>query len=329
MKPCWCWVMALVAVLLLPGVAVTADAAKEACEKGVSCLDKQDYDGALTALTEAIRLNPKYALAYSSRALVYRKKGDYEKAIADLTKAIRLDPKYAKTYYKRADAYYKKGDYDKAIADLTEAIRLDPKYAKAYYGRALVYRKKGDYDTAILDCTEALRFTSDYAEAYCCRGLAYGRKGDFDKAIADLTEAIRLKPDYADAYYYLGFVYWRKGDHDKAIGDYTEAIRLDPTDANPHNGLAWLLATCPEERFRDGRRAVQHATRACELMQWKDGGCLDTLSAAYAEAGKFDKAVEFQRKALEMATKDADKNDLRKRLELYRDGKPYREAKGK
>ena len=91
---------------------------------------------------------------------------------------------------------------------------------------------------------------------------------------------------------------------------FTEAVQLDPKDAAAHNSLAWLLATGPQERFRDGKRAIDHATRACELTKWKRSAYLDTLAAAYAEAGKFDKAVEFQQKAVELATKDTEKDGL-------------------
>jgi hypothetical protein len=72
--------------------------------------------------------------------------------------------------------------------------------------------------------------------------------------------------------------------------------------------------------------AIDHATRACELTDWKSWSKLDTLAAAYAEAGKFDKAVEFQQKAVETAAQDAEEDRLRERLKLYQGGKPFREA---
>ena len=81
----------------------------------------------------------------------------------------------------------------------------------------------------------------------------------------------------------------------------------------------------PEQRFRDAKRAIEQATRACELTQWKDSAYLDTLAAAYADAGKFDKAAEFEQKAVELVTEDADKDELLVHLKLYQDRKPYRE----
>ena len=51
----------------------------------------------------------------------------------------------------------------------------------------------------------------------------------------------------------------------------------------------------------------------------------DTLAAAYAEAGNFAKAIEFEEKALSLPGSEAYKDDFKRRLELYRSGKPYRE----
>jgi hypothetical protein len=53
------------------------------------------------------------------------------------------------------------------------------------------------------------------------------------------------------------------------IAAYQETARLDPKNAEVHNGLAWLLATGPDG-VRDGKQAIKHATRACELTGWKE-----------------------------------------------------------
>ena len=119
-------VTVLIAVVLLPSVAASADPAKEADEKGRDCLAKEDFDAATAAFTHAIRLNPKDATAYYGRGGAYRHKGELDKAITDYTEVIRLNPKQAIAYYARAYTYGHKGEPDKAIADFTEAIRLDP-----------------------------------------------------------------------------------------------------------------------------------------------------------------------------------------------------------
>ena len=215
-------------------------------------------------------------------------------------------------------------DYGKKIADYTEAIRFDPKDATAYYSRGTVWKAKGDYDKAIADYNEALRLDPKYAYAYNSRGNAWKAKGDYDKAIADYNEALRLDPKYAYAYNNRGTVWKAKGDYDKEIADYNEALRLDPKYANAYNALAWLRATCADAKYRDGKQAVADATKACELTGWKDANNIDTLAAAYAEAGDFEKAVEWQTKAVGMVP-ESRISSYQKSLNLYRAAKPYRE----
>ena len=159
------------------------------------------------------------------------------------------------------------------------------------------------------------------------RGNAWRNKKEYDKAIADYTEAIRLDPKFVIAYYNRGVAWRKKKECDKAIADYTEAIRLDPKYAAPHNSIAWLKATAVDAKYRDGKLAIELATKALELAgpnpTWHYHGI---LAAAYAEAGEFDKAVAEQKKALEGKDLDKDKRaKMEKRLELYKAKKPYRD----
>ena len=103
-----------------------------------------------------------------------------------------------------------------------------------------------------------------------------------------------------------------------------EAIRLDPESATRDYTLAWLLATCPDSRYRDGAKAVQLAEKACELTDYTDASSLYLLAAAHAEKGNFDDAVAWQLRALDLAPADA-KDHMRMCLELYEAGKPYHE----
>jgi len=114
--------------------------------------------------------------------------------------------------------------------------------------------------------------------------------------------------------------------YEKALVDFTEAIRLDPTDPVAYNSRAVLRASCPDEKYRDGQKAIVDATKACELTEWKDAETLDTLAAAYAEAGEFSKAIEYCQKAIELAD-DETKPELEARLKLYQDEKPFRQDK--
>src|SRR6516225_4448020 len=101
---CAGWVGLLLA-LAPPAAAADAGAAKTAYEKGKACLDKKDYDAALAAFDEAIRLDPKDAKSYVGRGSAYDRKNEYDKAIADESEAIQLDPRNVEAYCERGIAY--------------------------------------------------------------------------------------------------------------------------------------------------------------------------------------------------------------------------------
>ena len=159
---------------------------------------------------------------------------------------------------------------------------------------------------------------------YHKRGDEWSKKGKRDKAIQYYTKAIRLDPESAGAYHNRGFEWNKKGEYGKAISDYNKAIQLKPTESHHCGNLAWILATCSDSRYRDGRKSVENARKACELTDWLDDYFFGTLAAAYAENGEFDEAVKWQKNAVELAP-DKYKEELRYRLEFYESGKPYRD----
>jgi tetratricopeptide (TPR) repeat protein len=92
------------------------------------------------------------------------------------------------------------------------------------------------------------------------------------------------------------------------------------------NVLAWFLATCPEDSIRNGAEAVRHATKACELTSWQEWKYIDTLAAAWAETGDFQRAIEYEQQALELKNFDEDaRKRMEDRLALYRKRQPVRD----
>ena len=259
-------------------------------------------------------------------------KGDFEKRFADCNEAIRCWPNWAMGYYKRGIARRESGEYDKAITDFSQAIRLDPNYANARFDRGVAWRqrvrtsrKNSDYDNAVADYTEAIRLKPGWGTAYRERGILWAAKGDHDRAIDDLGQAIRLEPNSSLGYTFRGLVLWKSlGKFERAIADLSEAKRLAPERATSYSFLAQLLSTCADSQFRDAQQAIELATKACELSDWKDAKHLGTLAAAYAEAGDYDKAVRWQTKADNLYSESM-KERHGHLLDLYRSGKPYQE----
>ena len=249
-------------------------------------------DQGIDFFTQEIKSNPGNSVAWNRRGIVWAHKREYDNSIADFNEAIRVNSKYASAYNNRGHSLRFKGDSDRAIADYSQAIRLNPKFVWVYLNRGNEWYEKQALDKAIADYSQAIQLDPNFGRAYNSRGVAWSTLHAYDKAIADFCEAIRLTPKYATAY----------------------------------NERAWLWATCPNEKIRDGKGAVESATRACELTDWKIDMFIDTLAAAYAEAGDFNKAIEYQEKANELYTVSGLKKKGEERLKLYKEKKPYRDT---
>jgi tetratricopeptide (TPR) repeat protein len=160
------------------------------------------------------------------------------------------------------------------------------------------------------------------AKFYNNRGTAFGEKGEYDQAISHFNNAIEINPRYIKAYNNRGIVYRLKGQYDKAISDFNKAIEINPLDAEGYNNLAWLFATAKAPGFRNGKKAVDLALKACELSEWRNAEYVDTLAAGYARAGDFDNAVRWQEKALGYP-KLARPSEFQQRLNFYQERKPW------
>jgi serine/threonine-protein kinase len=85
-----------------------------------------------------------------------------------------------------------------------------------------------------------------------------------------------------------------------------------------------VWCTVPDPTVRNGRRALECATRACELTEWQTPGFLDTLAAAHAEAGSFAEAAKWAERAAELAEDDKSRGDYMARAKQFRNEEPLR-----
>jgi tetratricopeptide (TPR) repeat protein len=111
------------------------------------------------------------------------------------------------------------------------------------------------------------------------------------QALRNFDEGIAIGSTVPALYIYRGAVLSAQGDASSARADFEKVSHLIADQPWRFNSYAWALATSPVAAYRDGPAAIGYARRACELTSWKSDPELDTLAAAYAEAGQFDKAL--------------------------------------
>ncbi|QVL30990.1 tetratricopeptide repeat protein [Telmatocola sphagniphila] len=283
---------------------------------------------ALADFSAAVKLQPEDVLVWINRGDFYSETKDYDKAIEDFTEAIKIDEDYGYAYIGRGNARLEKKEFEKALKDFGKALEIDPQDTTALLSRGNAYLEQKEYDAAIKEYNEVLEIIPNSAYAYVCRANAQAAKKDFEKALADYTKSLKIDPENSGAFASRGNCYADKKEYDKALKDFTEAIKIDPKSEYAINGEAWLLATCPEPKYRDGKKAVELAQKACELSHFKDLNLVDTLAAAFAEVGKFEEAVKWQEKAIRNPfASDTEISEAKERLELYKMKKPYRDER--
>lgn len=246
-----------------------------------------------------------------------------DKAVEYFTTAIENSPT-SQSYHHRGIAHAALGQFQKAEEDFSGAIQRDAANIPAYNERGNARRELGKLDEAIADFDEVIRQGVQHPAVFTNRGLARHDQGKYDEALPDYNAAIAIDAKFAPAWEAGGSTRQAQGNLPKAISNFRRAIELDDSFDRAHNNLAWILATTSDDQLRDATQAIQHATKACELVAYTDAGYLDTLAAAMAEAGRFDEAVKRAKEAIEKATTEQ-KPAIEMRLRLYEAGQTYRE----
>jgi tetratricopeptide (TPR) repeat protein len=260
-----------------------------------------------------------------ARAVLLAEQGKVEAAMADFDKAIAMQPKDPSGYEAKALVLAKLKKYDEALATVDALIKAEPALKAASRFRAMLLAEAGRKDEAIAEIEKLYQGdTKDLATAMSL-AMLYTSAKKSAKAVEIYTAVLAQDAGNPAALRGRADALLNVGRQSEALADYEKALKLAPKDSGLLNNLAWLLATSPDDKLRDGKRAVTLATEACELTDYKAPHILSTLGAAYAEAGDFANAIKWVEKGLESANDD-EKKSLTKELESYRAGKPFREV---
>ena len=186
-------------------------------------------------------------------------------------------------------------------------MKLQPGLPDAVRTRAWLLAENDRLDEAVGELEALAQREPKDVQTLMQLALLYSVRKDSAKAIDAYTSVLAIDPEQWEALRGRGNVYLNVGKQAEALADYEQVVKLNRQDETLLNNLAWLLATSPEAKLRDGRRAIKLATEACKLTDYKAAYILSTLAAAYAETGDFPSAIKWSTKAVELG----DKQDAR------------------
>ena len=204
---------------------------------------------------------------------------------------IKRDIAFAPAYiYRGISRSYDQDEQPQARADIDRALQLEPTSAVAMAAKAFIlYRSGGNRSVVRSQFAKARTRDRDNPFPYMLQGWFYRETGDFNRAKAD----------------------------------FVRACSYDTAAKEAHIWCADLLATCPDERVRDGKQALAMAEKICERVKWNRWDAVLAYASAHAEMGNFDEAIKHAQRAIAIAPEQWDE-DCRQRLREFEGGRPWR-----
>lgn len=236
-----------------------------------------------------------------AEALANRRWAD---AVVALRQAVALAPANAFTHLNLGTALFETGDPGGALTEFTEAARLDPTLAKAHYGVAIVREAAGHDDDAIAAFKRAVEADPSLLESRLSLADALRRNGRDADAIAHYNAIIAANASASPAHFGLAMALVHARRYVEARDVLARASATFSDQPGFAHALARVLAAAPDDRARDGARALTitegllRSQRTVELMQ--------TMAMALAEVGRFDDAVRWQSQAIAAGGKRSD-----------------------
>lgn len=252
-------------------------------------------------------------------------RGEWPEAAAQLRKAIELAPANVVLRMNLAQTLIRMGEARAALAELDKALGVDPALPPAHFMKGTLLERSGRDDQAIAEYTAAVTNDPTLREAHVRLADVLRRAGRLDAALSSYRRVLELAPDSEEARFGEAMALAQLSHHAEARDRLRDAMLRHPDQPAFTQALARLLAASPDPQVRDGRQALDLVTLLAN--QYKTTSVAETMAMAWAEVGRFEEAVDWQRLAMAVAA-DAGHSDAAKRmaanLALYQRHEPCR-----
>jgi tetratricopeptide (TPR) repeat protein len=204
-----------------------------------------DLNSARSDFSRAIRLNPAFAAAYTSRAGIEALRGETDAAVKDYTSAIQLSPQDPTNYIRRARVESTRGDFEPALEDYARVIKLQPDNRDAYRGRIRIREMQNDFTGAV---TERVRMIEEPVPSSTDTNLANDAyftrfpDGWRDRFSRQLGRALESDTNFAWGYFYRGVIKSVTDDRTGALADFQQCRSLPDGRVKDYAAIqTWLL----------------------------------------------------------------------------------------
>jgi tetratricopeptide (TPR) repeat protein len=266
------------------------------------------------------------ALTYERNADVAGARGEWAEAAEYLGKAVALAPARASPRHKLGTALFYMGDRRGAREHFEEAVRLSPAFSQAHYALGVIHEEAGEHRQAIESFSAAVKSAPVYIEARLGLANELRRSGLLGLSLSEYERILKIDPGAVRARFGYAAALIRLNRYREASDRLAEAMVLYPNDPSFGRAAARLLAAAPDNRVRDGRRALAIG-QTLLTQQPRTIDLVETLAMASAEAGQFSEAVQWQREAIESAERTGRRDAIQRladNLSRYQNGRPCR-----
>jgi tetratricopeptide (TPR) repeat protein len=293
-----------------------------------------DPEAAIRHYRAAIAARPDRPEPFSNLGELLTRRGATREALALFERAVATAPNYTPAHVNLANLLYSLGETERALRHYDAAMRIKPDSPDARTARAALHNNlaltaanAGKHDEAARHFQTALQSDPNTGAVHHNFAITLLKLDRPDDAIAHLRRAVHLMPHFADSHMLLGRTLAQRGKLLEARDALLHGFQTAPKHLGLANELAWFFATCPDDTLRDNSLALRLAENLARATQRNSPQILDTLAAAYADAGRFEDAASVAEEAAKLAEAQSQTElaaEINSRLALYRQTKPYR-----
>ena len=250
------------------------------------------YDDALEMYEKVIKIKPN-PQTYRMIGLLLDITGRCEEAVEAFRNAIKTNPKDAIAYNDLGTVYFKLNRAKDALKAVEKAIEIDPNYALAYNDLGFFYFNSGKNEKSLELFDKATKLDPQCYQAYCNLGLAHNALGNYSEAVVAYKRAIELSPKDAIIFNNLGFALERSGHPKEAEDVYKKAIKIDPNCFEAYNNLGLIYSDS-----NNYREAIQLLNKATEIRP-NNAVAICNLGIAYKGSGDYVQSIKCYEDAIE------------------------------